>query len=81
MTLVISRELEERLRTKAEAEACDVNSVAETLLAAALDWEAQDREEAIAGIRRGLEAGEAGRVRPAEDVFAEMRALIQQARL
>ena len=32
----------------------------------------KDRQEAIAGIRRGLEDVKAGRTRPAEDVFRDL---------
>jgi predicted transcriptional regulator len=45
---------------------------------AALDWEARERAEAIAGIQRGLDSAEAGRVKPAEEVFAEMHARLTQ---
>ena len=51
-----------------------MSAVVEALIGLALDWEAREREETIEDIQRGLEAGEAGRVRPAEAVFAEMRA-------
>ena len=49
------------------------------VLSAAVDWEAQGRRTAIVGIERGLEAGAVGRVRPASEVFAEMRARLAQA--
>ena len=74
MTITISTETEAMLREKAERDGQDINEIADILLAAALEWEAQDRAEAIAGIQRGLEASAAGRVRPAAEVFAEMRA-------
>lgn len=74
MTITISSDLESRLRDRASRTGQDVDSAAEDLLAAALEWESSDREAAIAGIRRGLEASDAGRVRPAADVFAELRA-------
>jgi predicted transcriptional regulator len=79
MTIVLSAELEARLQQKAAQEGKDPSLVAEALLSAALDWEAQERAEAINGIERGLEAGAAGRVRPAADVFAEMRARLPKA--
>jgi predicted transcriptional regulator len=78
MTITISPELEQRLRARATQEGRDPDAVAEALLSIALDWEAQDRAEAIAGIQRGLEASAAGRVRPAAEVFAEMRARLAQ---
>jgi hypothetical protein len=48
--------------------------VADALILAALDWEARDREEAIAGIRRGDQAAAEGRERPLAEFFAEQRA-------
>src|SRR5947207_1445850 len=74
MTITLSPEMEARLRERAAREGKEPELLAEALLYAALDWEAQDRAEAIAGIRRGLEASAAGRVRPAAEVFANMRA-------
>lgn len=65
MTITISGELEVRLRDRAQQEGQDPDTIAQVLLSAALDWEAQERREAIVGIQRGLEAGAAGRVRPA----------------
>lgn len=81
MTITISTELESRLREQAEREGRAVDDVVEALLSSALDWERLDREEAVAGIQRGLEDSAAGRVRPADVVFAEMRARIAQAKL
>ena len=80
MTITLSEETEARLRERAARDGQDVNVLADALLAAALEWEAQDRAEAIAGIQRGLEDGAAGRVRPAADVFADMRSKLQQSR-
>jgi predicted transcriptional regulator len=80
MTITISAELEAKLKERAAQEGKDPDSVAEALLAAALDWEAQERAETIAGIQRGLEASAAGRVRPAAEVFAEMRAKLAEAK-
>ena len=74
MTISILPETEARLREKAAREGQDVDAVAEALLTMALDSEAREREEAIDGIRRGLADSDAGRVRPAAEVFAEMRA-------
>jgi predicted transcriptional regulator len=80
MTITISAELEAKLKERAAQEGKDPDSVAEALLSAVLDWEAQERAEAIAGIQRGLEASAAGRVRPAAEVFAEMRARLAEAK-
>ena len=43
-------------------------------LAAYPEWERQDYEEAVEGIRRGYEDMKAGRTRLADDVFEELRA-------
>ena len=73
MTITLSPETEARLRERAEQDGQDVNTLADALLAAALEWEAQDYAEAVEGIGRGLEDSAAGRVRPAAEVFADMR--------
>ena len=46
----------------------------DSLLSYVLQEDARDRDETLQGIRRGLEAGDAGRVRPAAEAAAEMRA-------
>lgn len=79
MTITISPELEVRLRERASQEGMEVDAIAETLLAAALEWNEREYAEAVEGIRRGLEAGAAGRVRPAAEVFADMRRQIASA--
>lgn len=81
MALTVNPQLEARLREKAAQENRDADAVAEALLTMALDWEAQDYAEAVEGIRRGLEASAAGRVRPAAEVFADMRAKIAASHL
>ncbi len=73
MAITLSDETETRLRETAEMEGQDVNALADALLAAALEWEAQERAETLQGLRRGLEASDAGRVRPFADFAAEMR--------
>jgi predicted transcriptional regulator len=42
-------------------------------LAAYLEWERQDFDEAVEGIRRGHGDVKAGRTRPAADFISEMR--------
>lgn len=39
-----------------------------------LDWERQDYQEAVEGIRQGYEDFKAGRLQPVEEVFEELRA-------
>ena len=74
VTIDLNPNMEARLLQGAAHQGQDLSAVVEELISLVLEWEAQEREEAIEGIQRGLEAGEAGRVRPAEAVFAEMRA-------
>jgi predicted transcriptional regulator len=75
MTIVISlcSEVEARLREKAARQGQDVNLVAAELLASVLQWEAQDSEEAIEGIQRGLDDFEAGRFRSFNEFAEEQR--------
>ena len=76
MTITIDLEPEvlSRLHDKATREGQETEAVAARLLAEALEWEAQDRREAIEGIQRGLADFEAGRFRPLDEVLAQKRA-------
>jgi len=74
MTITLTPEAEARLKEKAQREGSDINTVAEALIMAALEWEAQDRAEAIVGVRRGEQAAGAGRERSLADYFADQRA-------
>jgi len=80
ITLALAPEVEAYLREKAAQEGQNTETVAQGLLARVVAWEAQDRAEAVEGLRRGLEAGAVGRVRPAADVFADMRAKLAASR-
>lgn len=71
MTLTITPNTEALLLAKAERDGGDVNAVADALLA---DLLARDQAEEIAALRVGLEASDAGRVRPLAEVAAEKRA-------
>jgi hypothetical protein len=74
MTITLTPETEARLREKAARDGQDINAVADALIASALEWEAQDRAEAIEGIRRGDQAAAEGRERPLAAFLAEQRA-------
>ena len=74
MSIMLTPETEARLQKKAQHRGEDINHVADTLLAEALEWEEQDHFEAVEGIRRGLEAFEQGRCRPFHDFVTEQRA-------
>ena len=62
-------ELEEYARRRGQEPAAALDDA----LAAYLEWERQDFEEAVEGIRRGYEDVKAGRTQPAAEFFAEMR--------
>jgi hypothetical protein len=73
MTITLTPETEARLREKAAREGQDINAIADALLAAALEWESQDRMEAIEGIRRGDQAAAEERERPLAAFLVEQR--------
>ncbi len=84
MTITLSSETESRLRRKAERSGEDYNSLADALL---LDSLVEDLETAVdpdvltaeetqqirAGIQRGLQAAEAGRVKSLSSAVNEAR--------
>jgi len=74
MTIQLTPETEARLLEKAARERQDINAIADALLAAALEWETQDRMEAIEGIRRRDQAAAEGCERPLAAFVAEQRA-------
>lgn len=51
----------------------DPAAALDEVLAEALEWERQDYEEAVEGIRRGYESYKAGRARPVEESLEELR--------
>jgi hypothetical protein len=59
---------------KARREGGDVNAVAESLIVAALEWEARDRAEASDMVRRSDQAAADGRERSLGEFIAEQRA-------
>ncbi|WP_088242834.1 hypothetical protein [Calothrix rhizosoleniae] len=75
MTILISLnpEVEAQLRKKAEQQGQDVSIVAAELISHVLEWEAQDSEEAIESIQRGLDDFEAGHYRSFDEFAKEQR--------
>lgn len=71
MTLTLTPQTEAMLLARAEDEGQDVSVLADALLANLL---ARAQAEEVAAIRVGLEACDAGRVRPFSEFAAEMRA-------
>ena len=75
MSIVVNLapEVEARLREKAAQQGRDVALVAAELLAGVLEWEAEEEQNAIAGIQRGLDDFEAGRFRSFDEFADEQR--------
>ncbi len=67
--MMLAPEEEAQLRRKAGREGQQTETVTHAVLVQALEWEAQDRAEAVAGIQRGIDAFEQGRFRR----FSEFR--------
>lgn len=74
MTLTLQPQTEAMLKARAESEGQDVNQLVNSLLVHALREDDRDDAEMIEGIQRGLEASDAGRVRPLAEFVAEMEA-------
>jgi predicted transcriptional regulator len=62
-----------QLEEYAQRHGQDAASALDEVLAAYLEWERQDSEEAVEGISRGHEDVKTGRTRPASEFLAEMR--------
>lgn len=70
----LSPERKAQLDDYARRHGQDPAAALDNALAAYLDWERQDYQEAIEGVRQGYEDFKAGRTQPAEEVFEELRA-------
>lgn len=73
ITLDLEPEMEARLRDKAERQGQDAGAVVKALIAEALECEAQERAETVAGIERGLQDFAQGRSRSHEELFNDKR--------
>jgi predicted transcriptional regulator len=73
MEIHLSPQREAQLNDYAQRHGQDPAIALDDVLAAALEWEQQDYREAVEGIRRGYADLEAGRVRPIEESFEELR--------
>ena len=74
MEVHLSAEQQTKLNDYAKRHGQDPAAALDEVLTAALDWERQDYEEAVEGIRRGYESLKAGRTRPASEFMNELRA-------
>ncbi|MEG3436035.1 hypothetical protein V0288_02790 [Pannus brasiliensis CCIBt3594] len=75
ITIVLSLEIEARLRERARQQGQDIGEVVSELLTRQLEWESQDSEEAIAGIQKGLDDFESGNSRSFAEFAEESRTL------
>jgi len=73
MEIHLSPERQAQLNNYASRHGQDTASALEEVLASALEWERQDYQEAVEGIRRGYDDLRAGRVRPIDETFEELR--------
>jgi hypothetical protein len=71
--LIAQAEAETKLLEKAARQGKDVATVAAELLASALEWEAEDYEEAVESIQRGLDDFDAGQFRSFAEFAEEQR--------
>jgi len=69
----ISPDRKAQLDAYAQRHGQDAAAALDSVLEEYLTWEEEDREETIAALREGFEDITAGRTRPAEEVFEELR--------
>lgn len=69
----IKPERKAELEEYAQRHGQDTAAALDEALAAYLDWERTDYQEAVEGIRRGYEDVKAGRTRPAAEFLDELR--------
>ncbi len=72
-TIPITAERKAQLEEYAQRHGQDTAAALDVALDEYLAWERQDYQEAVEGIRRGYEDLKAGRVRPTEEAFKELR--------
>jgi len=69
----ITPERKAQLEAYAQRRGKDTASALDEVLAEYLDWEQRDYWETVEGIRQGYEDMKAGRTKPADQVFEELR--------
>jgi predicted transcriptional regulator len=72
-TILLNPERKAQLEDYARRNGQDPVAALDAVLAAVLEGESQDYQDAVDGIRRGLEDVNAGRTRPAAGFLAEVR--------
>lgn len=73
MEVRLSPERQAQLNDYAHRHGQDPATALDDVIAEALEWERQDYAEALEGIRKGYADFRAGRVRPVEESFEELR--------
>lgn len=73
MQLQLSHERQAQLDEYAHRHNQDPAAALDEVLGAALEWEHQEFDEAVEGIRQGYEDVIAGRTQPASEMFEELR--------
>jgi predicted transcriptional regulator len=71
--IAIKPERRAQLDDYAQRHGQDVTDALDEALAAYLEWERADYQEAVEGIRQGYEDVKAGRIQPAAEAFEELR--------
>jgi predicted transcriptional regulator len=69
----VTPERKAQLEEYAQRRGQDTATALDEALAAYLEWERQDFEEAVQGVHEGYEEVKAGRTRPAAEFLAELR--------
>ena len=72
-TIFLKPERKKQLEEYARRHGQDTATALDDALAAYLEWERQDFEDSVEGIRRGDEDVKAGRARPVAEFLAAMR--------
>lgn len=72
-TIPLKPERKAQLEDYAQRHGQDTATALDDVLADALEWHRQDYTEAVEGIRKGYADLQAGRVRPFEESFEELR--------
>ena len=71
--LPVTPQRKAQLENYAQRHGQDTAAALDEVLATYLEWEQQDYEEAVQGIREGYEDMRAGRTQPAEETLEELR--------
>ena len=74
MEVHLSDERQAQLNDYAQRHGKEPADALDEVLADVLEWERQDYQDAVEGVRRGYEEMRAGRTRPASEFMNELRA-------